>query len=201
MLRDRSNRGVGSHCTNWLLAGSGHRSNELLEVFFGVTKHSLTTVDRSTGIANVLALWQIAQVDHVLFEPGAPRLSSGYFALDLLIFDDLTGSGVDQEHLARLESALANDLLGRNVCNTNFRGEDDESIFGHHEATRAQPIAVQCCTNQSSIGEDNRGWSIPRFHDHGVVLEEVSELRLKVELLFPSARNHHHHGVRKGTAR
>ena len=85
----------------------------------------------------MLALWQIAQVDHVLFEPGTPRLSSGYFALDLLIFDDLTGSGVDQEHLARLESALANDLLGRNVCNTNFRGKDDKSILGYHEATRA----------------------------------------------------------------
>ena len=201
MLRDCGDRSIGSHCANRLLTGSGHRSNELLEVFLGVAKHSLTTVDRSTGIANVLTLWQIAQVNHVLFQPGTPRLSSGYFALDLLILDDLTGSGVDQEHLARLKSALANDLFGRDVCNTNFRGEDYEAILGYHEATWAQAIAVQCCTNQSSIGEDNCGWSIPRFHDHRVVLEEVSELWLKVELLFPSARNHHHHGVRKRTAR
>ena len=83
----------------------------------------------------MFALWQIAQVDHVLFEPGAPRLSSCYFALDLLIFDDLTGSGVDKEHLARLESALADYLFGRNICNTNFGGKNDESILGYHEAT------------------------------------------------------------------
>ena len=95
MLRNRCNRGIGSHCANWFLAGSGHGSNELLEVFLGVSENSLATIDRSAGIANVLALWQIAQVNHVLFKPGAPRLSGGNLALDLLIFNDLTRSGVD----------------------------------------------------------------------------------------------------------
>ena len=143
----------------------------------------------------MLTFWQITQVDHVLFEPSAPRLSRSDLALYLFIFDDLTGSGIDQKHLSWLEPALTYNLLRRNVCNTNFRGENDEAILGNHEATRAQAIAIQSCTNQGAVGENNRRRSVPRLHNHRVVLEEVSQLWLKIELLLPSTRNHHHHGV------
>ena len=58
----------------------------------------------------MLAFWKIAQVDSIIREPTVPRLRSGHLRLDLLVFDNSTLDGVDQEHLSRLQLAFAHNL-------------------------------------------------------------------------------------------
>ena len=64
-------------------------------------------------------------------------------ALDLLVFDDAALLGVDQEHAARLQAALAHDVLGREVEHAGFGGHDDQVVLGDVVARRAQAVAIE----------------------------------------------------------
>ena len=79
----------------------------------------------------MLALWEITKVDHVILEPALPWLQGGHLGLDLLVLNDLPGNGVDQKHLAWLQTTLAHDSIRRDVRDPNLRGEDYKAILGH----------------------------------------------------------------------
>ena len=76
-------------------------------------------------------------------EPLAVRVLGGELLLDLLVVDDATLAGVDQEHLAGLQTALADDLGRVDVDHADLGRHDDEVVVGDPVAARAQPVAVE----------------------------------------------------------
>ena len=56
----------------------------------------------------------------LLVEPLAVRLRGRELALDLVVVDDAALRRVDQEHLARLQPLLDDDVLGRDVEHADF---------------------------------------------------------------------------------
>ena len=59
----------------------------------------------------MLALGQLTQFHGVAFHPLAVGVLAGKSLLDFLVGDDATLVGVDEEHLARFQTALGDDML------------------------------------------------------------------------------------------
>ena len=62
------------------------------------------------GVRNVFTIRKISQVDSVLTKPGIPWFLSRNLGFDFIVFNNSTGSGINQEHLPWLESALTDNL-------------------------------------------------------------------------------------------
>ena len=136
-LAEHGDRGVGAHRADRLATLLGHRGDDDLQLFVRVAEHLLAAQHALMAEHHVLALGQLAELDHAFFEPLRVRLGLGQRPLDLVVFDDLALRRVDQEHAPRLQTALANDLRRVDVEHTDFAGHDHQIVVGHPVAARA----------------------------------------------------------------
>ena len=148
----------------------------------------------------MFALRKIAEVGPARLEPFAPGSGCRQLALDLVVFDEPAGLGVDEEHLARAQPPLAHDEARFDVEHADLTGQEDEAIARDHVAPRTQTVPVEGRPDEGAVGEHQRGRAVPRLHQHGMVLIEVAACRVDVELVLVGLRDGHHHGVRKRTA-
>ena len=117
-------------------------------------------------------LRQIIEMHQVLAEPLAVGTFGSDLRLDLGVVDDAALFGVDQEHPARLQTALLEDPLGRNIEHAGLGGHHDQAILGHIITGGAQAVAVEHRADLPAVGERNRRRSVPRFHQAGMILVE-----------------------------
>ena len=149
---------------------------------------------------DVLARREVLQLDAVLLEPLAVGLGGRELRLDLVVLDDASLDGVDEEHLAGAQAALAHDLVRREVEHADLAREHDEAVVGHEEAAGAQTVAVEGRADQRAVGEDEGGGAVPRLHEHRVVLVEALARGVDVDLVLPGLGHHHHDRVRQAAA-
>ena len=202
LVRQHRQRRVVAHRADRLDAVARHRRQHDALVLEGVAEGHLPLQQRvGVGLRQLRRLRQVVDVDLVLVEPLAVRARRGERALDLLVLDDAALRGVDQEHLARLQPALAHHVFRRHVEHAGFRGQDDEIVLGHVIAARAQAVAVEHRADLRAVGERDRGGAVPRLHQAGVVLVEGALLVVHRLVVGPRLGDHHHHGVRQRAAR
>ncbi len=171
-LRQHRDRGVGAHGAERLLAGLRHRREEDLHLLLGVPEGALATVHGCGRVHDVLALGELGEADAPALEPVAPRLGCRELGLDLVVLDEAAGLGVDEEHAAGLQAALAHDRGSVDVEHADLAREHDEPVVGDEVAPGAQPVAVERGADERAVGEDDRGRAVPRLHEHRVVLVE-----------------------------
>jgi hypothetical protein len=159
----------------------------------GVAEHLLAPQHAVVAEHDVLSLGQIGQRHHSVGEPLAVRVESSEFGLDLVVADDSSLGGVDQEHLARLETALGDDPGRIDVDHPDLRGHDHEVVVGHPVAARAQAVAVEDSADHLTIGERHAGGAVPRLHHRCVELVEVALLLRHRLVVLPGFRDHHQH--------
>ena len=140
---------------------------------------------------DVLALGDVVEADQAGVQPLVVGMLGGELALDLLVLDDPVLVGVDEEHPARLEPALADDAGGVEVEHADLGGEDDEAVVGDPVATRAQAVAVEHGTDLRAVGEHDAGRPVPRLHQHGVELVERPTLPVHLLVVLPGLGDHH----------
>ncbi len=132
-------------------------------------------------------------------EPGVQPVGVGQLGrqlrLDLVVLDDLAAGGVDEEHAARLQAALADHVLGPEVEHAGLGGQHDQAVGGHPEAPGAQAVAVEHGAGQGAVGERDRGRPVPRLHERGVELVERPPRRVHLGVVLPRLGDHHQHGV------
>ena len=121
-------------------------------------------------------------------------------ALDLFIVDDAPLLGVDHEHVAGLQAALADDVGGRDVEYTRLGGGDHHAVFGDPVAARSQAVAVEHGAHAHTVREADRSGTIPGLHQARMELVERSAGGIHGLVLRPRLRDHHHHRVRERTA-
>ena len=200
LVRQRRDRGVGAHRADGLRAGVGHRREEDAQLLLGVAEDLLTTRDRGVGVHDVLALGDVVEVHQAGVQPLVVGVLGRELGLDLLVLDDPVLLGVDEEHPARLEAALA-DHGGRvEVEHTDLGGQDDQAVVGDPVARGAQAVAVEDRADLVAVGEDDAGRPVPRLHEAGVELVEGATGVVHLGVVLPGLRDHHQHRVRQRAA-
>ncbi len=120
--------------------------------------------------------------------------------LDLVVVDDPTRLGVDQEHPPGLEAALADHLRRRDVEHADLAGQHHQTVVGHPVAGGAQAVAVEHGADHRAVGEGHGRRAVPRLHERGVVPVEGPPGRVHRAVVLPRLGDHHQHGVVDGAA-
>ncbi len=139
----------------------------------------------------------VGQPDQVFVQPQAVGLLGGDLLLEFLVRHDSALFGVNQKHAARLQPVFLQHPLRRDVEHPHLAGHDDQVVFGHVIARRAQAVAVEHRPNLLAVGKGDRGRAVPRLHQAGVVLVKGPLFRAHALVFGPRLRNHHHHRVRQ----
>ena len=187
MSAERRDRGVGAHRAERLGAGVGHRGEQDPQLLLGVAEDLLAAGDRRVGVHDVLALGDVVEVDQAGVQPLVVRVLGGELGLDLLVLDDPVLVGVDEEHPARLEPALADDRGRVEVEHADLGGEHDQAVVGDPVARGAQPVAVEDRADLGAVGEHHAGGAVPRLHQRGVELVERRRRLASISAWFSHA--------------
>jgi len=110
-------------------------------------------------------------------------------------------SRFDQEELPRLEPALAQDVLRRNVEHAGLGGEHHPTVPRLEPATGTQAVAIERRADQPTVGERHRRRPVPRFSQ--ALVEGIEPAQLVRHIRTPGVclRHHHHQRVRQRATR
>ncbi len=115
--------------------------------------------------------------------------------LDLGVGHDAVLVQVDEQHLARLQAPLGDDLLLRHRQHAHLGGEHDQIVVGDEIAGGTQAVAVERRADLAPVGEGDRGRAVPRLHQRGVIFVEGAPLFVHQRIAGPGFRDQHHHRV------
>ena len=199
-IGEHGDRSVGPHGAEGLGTRPRHGGEENAHLLLRVAEGALAAHDRGGGVHDVLPLREILEVDALGLQPLAPRAGCGDLALDLVVLDDAALGGVDEEHPARAQPALAHDAGRIDVEHADLAREHDEAVLGDEKTPGTQPVAVEGRADEVAVGEGQRRRAVPRLHEHAVVLVEASEVGVDIDLVLPRLGHHHHDRVRQWSA-
>ncbi len=194
-------RNVAAHRADRILAGQPHRLQEEADVFLRVAERLLPVEQRlrigrhRADLGRQLLDADLGRVQPLLVRPGR-----GELLLELGIVDDPTLLQVDQEHLARLQSPLLDDLVLGDLEDARLRRHHAEVVLGDDVAGRPQPVAVEGGADQPAVGKRQRRRAVPRLHQRRVILVEGAPPLVHQRIVVPRLGNHHHHRVRQRVA-
>ena len=199
-LRQHGDRGVGAHGAQGLSPGLRHRAEQDPQLLLRVAEGLLAAGDRGGRVHDVLALGQVVEVQHAGVQPLLVGVLAGERRLDLLVGHDPAVLGVDEEHPARLEAALADDPRGVELEHAGLGGEHHEPVIGDGVAARTQAVAVEDGADQRAVGEGHARRAVPGLHEGGVELVEGPAGRVHLLVVLPGLRDHHQDRVRERAA-
>ncbi len=189
---------VRAHRADRLGPGAGHGGEDDPQLLGGVAEqplvgHHPAVLGREHGAGR-----QVVEADLVVGQPLGVGVLGGQLGLDLVVVDDAALGGVDQEHAAGLQPALAHDALGVDVEHAHLAGQHHQAVVGDPVAGRAQAVAVEHGADHRAVGEGHRGRAVPGLHQRGVVAVEGPPGRVHGGVVLPRLGDHHEHGVGQG---
>ncbi len=211
LVRQHGQRAVVAHGADALLAVGGHGAHQELDVLLRVAEGLLQIEQRGRGaldpgglrlgladgqLGRVGAgdgLHDVVEADAQVLDPALVGLGVGQAGLDLLVVDHAALVEVDQEHLARLQAPLLDDLVLGHGQHAGLGSHDDVAALGHAVAGRTQAVAVQRGADLAAVGEDDGGRAVPGLHHGSVVLVERAAALVHGGVLLPRLGDHHHH--------
>ncbi len=194
--------GVRSHRSDRIVALGRHRRQEQLQILLGIAERLLAAAQSvRIGRARLLLRGrQLFELELRVPQPFAIRLGIGELRLDLRVLDDAALLQVDEQHLAGLEPPLADDLFLRDRKHAAFGRHDDAVVFGHREAGGAETISIERGTDLPPVGKGDRGRTVPRLHQRGVIFVKGAPRCFHLGVAGPGFRDQHHHRVRQRIA-
>ncbi len=196
-VADRGHRGVGAHRPDRLGAGLRHGRDDRPDLLEGVAEHLLAPGDRRGRVDDVLPLGEVGQVDAPTGDPVAVGVLGRQLGLDLVVVDQPVLLQVDQQHPARLETALLDDPVLRDVEDAGLGAEDDQTVVGDPVAARPQAVAVEGGPDEGAVGEADRRRAVPRLHHGAVERVEVAAGGVHLAVVLPRLGDHHEDRVRQ----
>ena len=193
-------RGVVAHRAQRLLAALGHRRHQQPHVFLRVAERLLAIEQRDFRRRGRCGFGHLLEAHPAIAHPFAIRLAGRQRALQLVVVDDTALLQVDQQHLARLQPPLPDDLVLRNVEHADLGGHHDVVVVGDDVACRPQSVAVERGADLAAVGERHGRGPVPRLHQRGVVFVERAPVLVHQRIAGPRLGNHHHHRVRQRIA-
>ena len=193
---ERRQRRVRAHGADRFLARDRHGREEHRHVFLRVAER-LLAIEQGHVRARGARLDGLHVLKHHLraLEPLAVGMRGRQRALHLVVGDDAAFLQIDEQHLARLETPLLDDLLFRNRQHADFRSHDDEIVVGDDVARGAQAVTVQRGANLATVREGHGRRAVPRLHQRGMILVEGAALLIHQRVASPRLGDEHHHRV------
>ena len=202
LVGQHGDRRVVAHGPHGFVPMGRHGADENLELLAGISEGPLPFLQRrQVEPGHVVRLRQVVQVLHVLVQPGAIGLARTDLVLDLAVGDDAAADRVDQEQASGLQPSPREDPFGRDIQHAGFRRAHDEIILRHHVPEGPQSVAVQGRADAVAVARRDKGGTVPRFHEAGMVFVEGLLLVRHGLMVFPGFRDHHHEGVRQRSSR
>ncbi len=196
LQRERRDRRVGAHRADGLLPGHRHRRHQQPHILGGVAEGLLAIEQRHVRARGPrLDRRQVLQHDLGALQPVLVGVGEAERGLDLVVADDAALLQVDEQHLARLQAPLLDDLLLRDRQHAEFGGKHHEPVIGDEVACRPQAVAVQRRADLLAIGEGDRRRPVPGLHQGGMVFVEGAPLLVHQRVAVPRLRHEHHHGM------
>ena len=192
---------VRAHRPDRFLPVFGHRGHEELDVLAGVAERLLALEQGFVrrGLREAVGR-QVLEPDLGLVEPPLPGTRRGELGLELRVVDDPPLPEVHEQHPARLEPPLAHDPGFGNGERADLGGEDQAVVVRHHVAGGPESVPVEGRPDPAPVGERDRGRTVPRLHDRGVILVERPPRIVHQRVVLPRLGDHQHHGVRQRVA-
>ena len=192
---------VGAHRPERLDRVARHRGDDQAQVLLRVSEQALQLHRGGVDGRERVLRRQVVEMHEARVEPQLVRLLGRERRLDLLVGNEATLRGVDEEDLARLEPAFRDDALGRDVEHADLARHHDEVVVGDPVARRPQPVAVEHRADHGSVGERDRRGAVPRLHERRVVPVERAVRGRHRGVVLPRLRDHHQHRVVQRTPR
>ena len=199
-IRQHRQRGIVAHRSDGFLAVLRHRRQDHAQIFLRVAERLLPIEQRDLRRRRRRGLGHVFERKPTLRDPLPIGLLRRKRALQLIVVDDASLLQVDQQHLARLQAPFLDDLALGNVENADFRGHYDVIVVGDDVARRTQAVAVERCTDLTTVGERHRCGTIPRLHQCRVIFVKCPTILVHQRIARPRFGNHHHHRVRERIA-
>ena len=137
-------------------------------------------------------LWQLLQANPLFLYPLLIRPPRCDIRLEFFVVDDSTLFKVHKEHAAWLQASLVSDVGGVDVQHADFAGHDNLVVLRHVIATWTQAIAIQCGTDEPTVGKGDRCRSVPRFLQCRIVFVKRALVFGHCLMILPCLRHHHH---------
>ena len=118
--------------------------------------------------------------------------------LGLVVGNNGTQLGIDQEEFARTKTTFFFNLFRFKDLHTDLGTHNNHVVFGNDVAAGTQTVAVQSATNVAAIGEYEGCGTIPWLHDGGVILIVSLEAVGDGVFAIPTLGHHHCEGLRHG---
>ena len=140
------------------------------------------------------------QANALFLNPILIRTARRNLGFQFFVIDDAALFEVDQEHTARLKSALVFHVRWIDIQHAHFAGHDDLVVFGDVVTAWTQTVAIQSRTDVFTVGEGDRGWPVPGFLNGRVEFVEGTFVFRHGLMILPGFRHHHHHNFLQRTA-
>ena len=200
-VRQHRNRSVGAHRAERIVGIDRHRLKEARKIFLRIAEGLLAieqAAPRPQGFHPQLRQlgldhFEVLELVLRLPQPFLVRFGLGEAGLDFLVLDDPAFLKVDQQHPARLEPPLADDIVFLEGQHARFAGHHHQIAISDAEARRAQAIAIQRRADLAPIGKGNRRRPVPRLHQRGMIFVESAALGIHQRIASPGLGDQHHH--------
>ena len=196
-VANHSQRGVVTHCSHRFLSGSGHRNDGLVDIFLSVAKHHQFGLQVTHAVVYLTSTFQHLQLNAVLREPLPIRMSLSQLFLNLAVVVYLALLGVDEQNLAWLQSTFLHHIARFKVHHAHFAGHHHQPLLGDGVAAGAQTVSVEHSPRITTVAEEQRCRTVPRFHQNGVVLVERLQVFRDGVLVVKTLRDKNGHCLRK----
>ncbi len=203
LIGERGEGRVVAHGARRFHRAGNHRRQQDAQVLERVAEHPLACEQVCFAVLHrsLCTLRQLVQLGQVPGHPLGVRPPCGAVILELLVRDDPTFFGVDEQHAPRLEPTLVDDRLGVDREHARLRGEHRKVVLGHPVARRAQAVAVEHAAHAAPVREGHRSGPVPGLHQTLVIAVEGLLLCRHQRIAVPRFRDQHHHGVRQRAPR
>ena len=200
MLVGKDRQGdVNAHGGGLLAAVPCHWEDSGLNVLIGVAESLVKLVPKllGSGFHLLVGGFKGGQVYQVPVQPFAVGLPPGIGAFQLLVGDHPALAHIHCQHPSRLQAALLDNLLRRDVQRSHLGSQDEEAVAGDIAAGGPQAVPVQGGPHQVAVGKEDGGGAVPRLHHSGVIMVKIPLFPADAVLVLPRLRDCRHHGQRQ----
>ncbi len=195
-LREDCEGGVVAHAADGFFGGGGHGAEDHRN-FLGVDAEGQLLLGACKGVEPIGASGRGVYLEfaQILAEPLPVGSGGSGGAFDFVVAQKFAVDGVDEDHLAGGESAFFDGGFVWHLAGAGFGGHDEEAVGAEFVTGGAEAVAVEAGANMEAVGEDERGGTVPRFIEAGMVVVKVTDFLRHVFFVFPSGGDEHEHGV------